>query len=68
MEMRAGTMLDETALMARQRVGARGNALTFPMPWEDILQSLQQVVELGQDSKSVDLPHTGSDDLVELVR
>eukprot|EP00971_Amphidinium_carterae_P323145 6422098-Amphidinium_carterae.1 len=37
------------------------------MPWEDILQSLQQVVELGQDKKSVDLPHTGSD-LVELVR
>ena len=34
--------LDDTVHMARHRRGARGNALTFPMPWEDLLQKLQQ--------------------------
>ena len=36
-----GKSMDETAHMARHRQGARGNALTFPMPWEDLLQKLQ---------------------------
>ncbi|CAE7250581.1 pfh1, partial [Symbiodinium natans] len=33
--------LDEHAHMARHRLGARGNALTFPLPWEDLLRNLQ---------------------------
>ena len=36
-----GTTLDEQAHCARHRLGARGNALTFPLPWEDLLQQLQ---------------------------
>ena len=34
--------LDETALMARHRLGARGNGLTFPLPWEDLLNQLRE--------------------------
>ncbi|CAE7459445.1 pfh1, partial [Symbiodinium microadriaticum] len=33
--------LDEKVHMARHRLGARGNALTFPLPWEDLLRKLQ---------------------------
>ena len=36
-----GTTLDEKAHCARHRLGARGNALTFPLPWEDVLRNLQ---------------------------
>ena len=31
-----GHPMDDTAHMARHRRGARGNALTFPLPWEDL--------------------------------
>ena len=34
--------LDETALTARHRLGASGNALTFPLPWEDLLNQLRE--------------------------
>ena len=33
--------LDEKVHMARHRLGARGNALTFPLAWEDLLRKLQ---------------------------
>ena len=36
-----GTTLDEKAQLPRHRLGARGNALTFPLPWEDVLRNLQ---------------------------
>ncbi|CAE7431406.1 anks1b [Symbiodinium sp. CCMP2592] len=36
-----GTTLDEKAQNARHRLGARGNALTFPLPWEDLLRNLE---------------------------
>ncbi|CAE7904497.1 anks1b, partial [Symbiodinium necroappetens] len=36
-----GTTLDEKAQNASHRLGARGNALTFPLPWEDLLRNLQ---------------------------
>ena len=36
-----GTTLDEQAQLPRHRLGARGNALTFPLPWEDLLRQLQ---------------------------
>ena len=34
-------IFDEKAHMARHRFGARGNAITFPMPVEEMLQALQ---------------------------
>ena len=36
-----GTTLDEKAQCANHRLGARGNALSFPLPWEDVLRNLQ---------------------------
>ena len=42
LEVKYGNMLNETALMNRHRVGARGNATTFQLPWELLLQELQK--------------------------
>ncbi|CAJ1414058.1 unnamed protein product, partial [Effrenium voratum] len=54
--------LDEAAHMARHRFGARGNALSFPLPWEDVLQALQA----GGD-RAAALPRSGAE-LGQLVR
>ena len=40
--------------MNRHRMGARGNATSFPLPWQDLLQQLEGVEEVAPD-----LPHTG---------
>ncbi|CAJ1350578.1 unnamed protein product, partial [Effrenium voratum] len=48
--------------MARHRFGARGNALSFPLPWEDVLQALQA----GGD-RAAALPRCGAE-LGQLVR
>eukprot|EP00971_Amphidinium_carterae_P145493 2883083-Amphidinium_carterae.1 len=53
--------------MARQRIGARGNALTFPLPWEELLKSLQYWAHLDEADMSVSLPRTG-DELADIVR
>ena len=37
MEVKFGHMLDSQLHMQRHRVGARGNATTFLLPWEAIL-------------------------------
>ena len=42
---------DEQVHMNRHRMGARGNATSFPLPWQDLLQQLQE--------RGPDLPHTG---------
>ena len=42
---------DEKVHMNRHRMGARGNATSFPLPWQNLLQQLQ-----GDEP---DLPHTG---------
>ena len=54
--------LDEAAHMARHRFGARGNALSCPLPWEDVLQALQA----GGD-RAAALPRSGAE-LGQLVR
>ncbi|CAJ1389069.1 unnamed protein product, partial [Effrenium voratum] len=54
--------LDETAPMARHRFGARGNALSFPLPWEDVLKALQ-----GEGDQAAALPRSGAE-LGQLVR
>lgn len=53
--------LNSKAQMARHRFGARGNALTFPLPLEDLftaLQSHQQDLEEGQPLR---LPRVGTE-------
>ena len=43
---------DEKVHMNRHRMGARGGATSFPLPWQNLLQQLQ-----GDEP---DLPHTGA--------
>jgi len=53
--------LNSKAQMARHRFGTRGNALTFPLPLEDLfaaLQSHQQDLEEGQPLR---LPRVGTE-------
>ena len=46
--------LDQDAFMPRQRLAARGNATTFPLAWEDILQHLE-----AAEAGTLSLPRTG---------
>ena len=54
--------LFDQAVHMQRPIGTRGNATTFPMPWQEILRMLQDV-DRG-DAGGVDLPHSGE----ELVR
>ena len=49
---------DETVHMARHRVGARGNATSFPLPWEAVLQQLGRT---EATRAAVDLPWVGEE-------
>ena len=60
--------MDETAHMWRDRYGARGNALTFPLPWEDLFQILQaQERRLVEPGGAPALPRT-EEELADTVR
>ena len=55
---REATVFDEEAHMARHRYGARGNAITFPLPVEELLQKLAEHTEQeGDEGESV--PRSG---------
>ena len=56
-------LFDQPVHMQRHTIGTRGNATSFPMPWEEILRMLQDV-DQTDDAGAVDLPHSGE----ELVR
>ena len=43
------------------RMAARGNATSFPLPWEDLLKQLQDGEKLAQLGQQVSLPRTGKD-------
>ena len=58
-------VFDEQAHMARHRFGARGNAITFPLPVEALLQQLTAHVEMP-DADDV-LPRSGKQ-LCEVFR
>ncbi|CAE7878855.1 pfh1, partial [Symbiodinium necroappetens] len=47
--------LEGQAHMARHRLGARGNALTFPLAWEDLLRHLQDHND-GPDAEGLPEP------------
>ena len=61
LEVKYGNMLNTKALMQRHRVGARGNATTFPLPWELLLQELQKLDTLHNAQQSASLPRTGAE-------
>ena len=52
-------LFDQDVHMQRHTVGMRGNATSFPMPWEEILLMLQNIDEHSENTTTVDLPHTG---------
>ena len=56
-------LFDQAVHMQRHTIGTRGNATSFPMPWQEILRMLQDVAPT-EESTVVDLPHSGE----ELVR
>ncbi len=48
-------------------MGARGNATSIPMPWQEILRMLQEVDQEVENGVAPDLPHAG-DTLVDWVQ
>ena len=48
---RGDRAFDEKVHINRHRMGARGNATSFPLPWQDLLRQLQE--------DAPELPHTG---------
>ena len=62
MEVKYGNLFDSTLHMQRHRVGARGNATTFLLPWESLLSELQRLEdEANLNNRGPDLPRTGKD-------
>ena len=57
---------DAQAHMARHRLGARGNATSFPLPWQDILAALQHADSDASAGQAPDLPWAG-EELSEFV-
>jgi len=51
---------DSEVHMARHRMGARGNATSFPLPWQDILSEIRRHEDDGAGGEAPDLPWTGS--------
>ena len=43
------------------RMAARGNATSFPLPWEDLLKQLQDGENMAALGQQVSLPRTGKD-------
>ena len=58
--------MDQTFNANRHRMAARGNATSFPLPWEDLLRQLQDGEEMAKLGKQVSLPRTGKE-LVNIV-
>ena len=52
-------LLDQSVHMQRHTIGTRGNATSFPMPWQEILKMLQDVDQSCEATDPIDLPHTG---------
>ena len=59
--------LNSKAQMARHRFGARGNALTFPLPLEELFRALQDHVTEVDGQQPLQLPRVGKE-LEHVVR
>ena len=53
--------MDETHNANKHRMADRGNATSFPLPWEDLLKQLQDGEEMAKLGKQVSLPRTGTE-------
>ena len=61
--------LDSEAYMARHRMGARGNATSFPLPWNELLHQLNNQDDNDEVSSPPDLPRVGTElaDVVSIL-
>ena len=66
-EAQGAEPLNANAHMARHRFGARGNALTFPLPLEDLLVALQGNQQDLDEGKPLQLPRVGTE-LAQVAR
>ena len=66
MEVKYGHMFDSKLYQHTTRVAARGNATSFALPWEELLQRFQDVEE-NEHKKQVHLPRTPAE-LTPLVK
>ena len=66
-ETREAEPLNSTAQMARHRFGARGNALTFPLPLEDLFLALHGLGEDADRGAPLELPRVGAE-LAQVAR
>ena len=53
--------MDQNHNANKHRMAARGNATSFPLPWEDLLKQLQDGEEMAKLGQQVSLPRTGTD-------
>ena len=60
-EAQAAEPLNAKAHMPRHRFGARGNALTFPLPLEDLFLTLQGLSKDAEEGRPLQLPRAGTD-------
>ena len=58
---RGSRSMDQNHNANKHRMAARGNATSFPLPWEDLLKQLQDGEEMAKLGKQVSLPRTGTD-------
>ena len=61
LEAKYGNLFDCTALMQRHRVGARGTATSFPLPWQQLLAELTKLDREQEEGMAPDLPKVGRD-------
>ena len=62
MEVKYGNLMASNVHMQRHRVGARGNATTFLLPWEGILAELEKLdTQASESGQGPDLPRTGKE-------
>ena len=54
-------VMDATVQNNARRIAARGNATTFPLPWEQVLAQLQGLDETREGTVAPALPRTGED-------
>ena len=52
---------DSQVHMNNHRMGARGNATSFPLPWQDLLLQLRQTNSGSRGTQGLDLPRSGEE-------
>lgn len=66
---RGSRALDQDHNANTHRMAARGNATSFPLPWEDLLKQLQDGDKMAELGEQISLPRTGKElgDIVSIL-